>query len=164
MLRNLIAWFARRNMATRISVVNAEDTVGFVRFAPWRPDEFITRSGRRFNALPWWSPFNVLLHAWNECEEKEMHDHPRWSITICLQGTIIEHTPWATRTLRPGSIIVRSRKYIHAFTVPPQRGKVWTLFIVGPRNYPQHWFKVRDLRPLGKQTDKGTNDGDGQDH
>lgn len=72
-----------------------------------------------------------------------MHDHPRWSVTICLRGEIIERTPWGERTLRPGSVVLRSRKAIHAFRLPNgRRGKTWTLFIVGRRNYRQNTYAI----------------------
>ncbi len=72
-----------------------------------------------------------------------MHDHPRWSITICLRGRLIEHTPWGAHVLSPGVIVVRSRKAIHEFEVPIGfRGKTWTLFIVGRRNYRQNTYRI----------------------
>lgn len=95
--------------------------------------------------LPWWRPFNAFLHCWRPAANlrEETHDHPRWSITVCLRGEIIERTPWATRVLRPGSIVVRSHKYIHSFEIPAKsRGKTWTLFIVGRRKHRQNSYKV----------------------
>lgn len=100
---------------------------------------------RRFNRPPWWRPFNAFLHCWRpQHDGEEFHDHPRWSITVVLRGTLIERTPWQTRLLKPGSIVIRSRKAIHAFQVPEYaRGRTWTLFIVGRRNHRQTRFQIQ---------------------
>lgn len=94
--------------------------------------------------LPWWQPFNAFVHHWRLGPEtpESFHDHPRWSITVCLKGKIIERTPWGSRLLTPGSIVFRSRKAIHAFEVPVGAGDVWTLFIVGRRQHRQNSFEV----------------------
>lgn len=98
----------------------------------------------RRNRPPFWRPFNAFVHCWRpEHKGEEFHDHPRWSITICLKGSLIERTPWAEKTLTPGSVVIRSRKAIHAFRVPPEtRGKTWTLFIVGRRNHRQNRYSI----------------------
>lgn len=104
-------------------------------------DEYPTRP----RALPWWMPFNAFLHCWEpEPGSREgFHDHPRWSITICLKGRITEVTPWGRRDLRPGSVVIRSHKAIHAFEVPADhRGATWTLFIVGRRKHRQNTYQV----------------------
>lgn len=145
--RNLVVWLKRRTKYHQ-DVVNGEDIAMIRRYAPFWPDESIGEKGNVYNKLPWWRPFNILLHAWNVGQDEIMHDHPRWTITICLKGTMIERTPWQTKTLTPGCFVIRSRKYIHGITIPPQPGKVWTLFIVGPRKYKQNWFKVVPIRPL----------------
>lgn len=109
----------------------------------WR-DEWID-GGKRWNRPPWWRPFNAFLHLWRpQHQGEEMHDHPRWSITILLQGRMIERTPWSERVLTPGSIVIRSRKAIHSFVVDPaHRGKTWTLFIVGRRNHRQNRYVIQ---------------------
>lgn len=104
-------------------------------------DEYPNRPGE----LPWWRPFNAFLHCWCPAPElrESVHDHPRWSITICLRGRIIERTPWRERLLKPGSIVFRSHKAIHSFEVPAgYRGKTWTLFIVGRRKHRQNTYVV----------------------
>jgi hypothetical protein len=108
-------------------------------------DEYRAKFPKRPNALPWWMPFNAFLHRWNPepGTEEGFHDHPRWSVTICLKGRIIERTPWGERLLRPGSIVVRSRKAIHAFAVPEgHTGEIWTIFIVGRRRCRQNTYVV----------------------
>jgi quercetin dioxygenase-like cupin family protein len=90
-------------------------------------------------------PANVFLHRWNpEPGTREgFHDHPRWSITICLKGRITEITPWGRQELRPGSVVIRSRKAIHAFEVgEDHKGETYTLFIVGRRKHRQNTYIV----------------------
>lgn len=122
------------------AVVSFDGKHGFTRYAPFWLDEW---NGQ--NRPPWWRPFNLLVHHWDPEPgyEEELHDHPRWSVTLCLAGKIIERTPWGDRELTPGSIVVRSRKAIHGFSVPEGfSGKTWTLFIVGRRNHPQNTYVV----------------------
>lgn len=126
-------------------VVTFDGKFLFWRFEPFWKDEWIGRDGKHRNRPPWWRPFNALLHNWKPAPgtREGWHDHPRWSITICLRGGMTEHTPWGDKTLRPGSIVFRSRKYIHAFSIPPEfSGKTWTLFIVGRRNHRQNSYVV----------------------
>lgn len=147
-----IAW-AQRHAKEQVRVVTFDDKFlfdrwGFVRKDEW-PDNFWDEHRDRYpvrpHRLPWWMPFNAFLHCWHpEAGTREgFHDHPRWSVTICLKGRITEITPWDRRELRPGSIVVRSRKAIHAFEVPESfAGETWTLFIVGRRKHRQNTFVV----------------------
>lgn len=138
LVARFIIWAKRRAYRQRI-LTFADDTL-FYRFAFLWPDE---QGG--YYRPPWYRPFNLLLHWWRPADgyREEYHDHPRWSVTVCLRGKIIERTPWSERTLTPGSIVIRSRKAIHSFEVPAgYRGKTWTLFIVGRRNYRQNTYRV----------------------
>ncbi len=147
--RMFIVWAYRRRRGgyapDRRDMMTFDGHRSAKRIAPFWPDEWID-GDKRYNRPPWWRPFNAFLHCWCPNHDgEEFHDHPRWSITICLAGQMIERTPWAERTLRPGSIVIRSRKAIHGFYVPPEyRGKTWTLFIVGRRNHPQNRYVIRD--------------------
>lgn len=138
-------------------VVTFDDKHLFTRYAPFWPDESysVRADGRRWNRPPWWRPFNVLFHRWEPepGTEEALHDHPRWSVTVCLRGRIIERTPWGDRVLRPGSIVIRSRKAIHAFAVPAEySGKTWTMFVVGRRNHAQNSYVIT---PQGVGPTKG---------
>lgn len=125
------------------------DRYEFMRVDEW-PDSWFDGlraekpGAKRPNALPWWMPFNAFLHHWRlgPNTPESFHDHPRWSITICLKGKIIERTPWGERLLTPGSIVIRSRKAIHAFEIPQDAGEVWTLFVVGRRQHRQNSYQV----------------------
>ena len=152
MLRFLTDRFIRRVQAREkhpLRVVTHEDgRLLLHRYQPFWYDEFVTAAGEHHMRPPWWRPFNILLHHWQGDHREEMHDHPRWSITIVLRGRLIEHTPWNSRTLTPGSIVLRSRKAIHAFEILPG-DEPWTLFIVGRRNHRQNGFIVK---PFGVGT------------
>jgi hypothetical protein len=107
-------------------------------------DEYQGGSGRIHSQLRWWQPFNALLHHWRAHDDgQNMHDHPRWSVTICLKGELIELTPWGEKALRPGRIVFRSSRYIHGFRVTPKHSsRTWTLFIVGRRRRCQNTYVV----------------------
>lgn len=141
LIDRFIAWNCTRERHP-LSVVRHEDRVQIMkRYQPFWPDEFVTQAGVHHDRPPWWRPFNILLHHWIAGQREEMHDHPRWSITVVLRGRLIEHTPWGSRHLRPGSIVIRSRKAIHALEIVPGEDP-WTLFIVGRRNHKQSGFLV----------------------
>lgn len=105
----------------------------------------VCKKGWRPRQLPWWLPFNAFLHHWNpeKGATEEFHDHPRWSITICLKGSIVEVTPWGERELCPGSIVLRRRTAIHKFRLTGGATDVWTLFIVGRRKVRQNTYRVK---------------------
>lgn len=146
MIRRFIVWAVRRtNYSSRYRVVSFTGAPLFKRFAFLWPDEFVTDYGQHFDRPPWYRPFNVLLHCWQHPHgsSEGFHDHPRWSVTVCLKGKIVERTPWGERKLVPGSVVFRSRKTIHAFSIPNgYAGKTWTLFLVGRRNHQQHNFSI----------------------
>lgn len=153
-LMDIVHWVAKnaKDRGRQRNVVTFDDMFLFKRYEFFRIDEVDDRTWDarkekypvRPGRLPWWLPFNVFLHHWGpEGEVKEgMHDHPRWSISIVLNGTLVENTPWKSRTLTRGSVVFRSHRYIHAFDVPAQEEEVWTLFIVGRRKHRQNTFKV----------------------
>lgn len=147
-----IAWAVKRSPHEQ-AVVTFDDVFLFHRYQPFRLDEWHDelwdrhkdRYPKRPNSLPWWLPINAFLHSWNPepGSQEGFHDHPRWSITICLKGQIIERTPWGDQLLKPGSFVVRSHRAIHAFKVPDDySGEIWTLFIVGRRKHRQNTFVV----------------------
>lgn len=147
-----IAWAVKR-ARTPQPVVTFDDRPLFDRYEFLRRDEWPdswwdehrARHPKRPNALPWWMPFNAFVHHWPLADgvAEEFHDHPRWTVTICLKGRIVEVTPWSERLLKPGSIAIRSRRSIHAFKAPEgSSGEAWTLFIVGRRKTRQNTFVV----------------------
>lgn len=144
----ILDWFikkAQREGCPSMQIVTFDDKHLCTRYMPFWIDEWRDSRGRLHAKLPWWRPFNLLVHKWNPepTATESFHDHPRWSISICLAGKLTELTPWGERVLTPGSIVFRSRKAIHAFRVAKEDcDKTWTLFIVGPRRYPQNSYVV----------------------
>lgn len=114
-----------------------------IRYSPFVRDEIQTGMNTIHRMLPWWCPFNAVLHHWVEHEDELMHDHPRRSVTIVLRGEIIEKTPWGDKVLKPGAVVFRSHQYIHGFKVTREHSaKTWTLFIVGRRAFLQNTYEV----------------------
>jgi hypothetical protein len=148
LLLQLISVYRRKDRARwlhRRRVTRFDGSFLFWRHELFWSDEWIDGAGNHYSRPPWWRPFNAFLHWWKPTDDQGegMHDHPRWSITICLRGKMIEHTPWGDKVLTPGSIVVRSRKYIHSFSIPEgYSGKTWTLFVVGRRNHRQNSYVV----------------------
>lgn len=152
MVSAFIRWAVRRAPHVQ-PVVTFEgaplfDRYEFLRHDEWPDslwDKYKDKYAVRPCKLPWWLPFNAFVHHWKLGPDtpESFHDHPRWSITICLRGQIIERTPWGERLLTPGSIVFRSRKAIHAFEVPKGSAEEpWTLFIVGRRKHRQNSYAV----------------------
>jgi hypothetical protein len=153
LIQLFIRWAVARTRHGARRVVTFEGKLLFERYEFLRADEwgdslwdehrekYPTRPGK----LPWWLPFNAFLHNWKPEPgfEEDLHDHPRWSITVCLKGQIIERTPWGSCRLKPGSVVFRSRKAIHGFALPEElQGEIWTLFIVGRRKHRQNTYVV----------------------
>jgi hypothetical protein len=142
----LRSWLKKRLLSRKVNVVTFDGKFLFHRYQLLWWDEWVTKDGKHYNRPPWWRPFNAFLHRWapEPGTREGYHDHPRWSITVCLRGRMTEHTPWGDNVLTPGKIILRSHKYIHAFSVPEGfAGKTWTLFIVGRRNHRQNSYVVK---------------------
>lgn len=151
MINKFIQWAIKRARHARPIVTFAGeplfDRYEFLRHDEW-PDHLWDQYKEKYPVrpcrLPWWMPFNAFVHHWKlgPNTPESFHDHPRWSVTICLKGQIIERTPWSARLLTPGSVVVRTRKAIHAFEVPEGSAEPWTLFIVGRRKYRQNSYVV----------------------
>lgn len=147
MNKALILWLRKRGMGPwHQRIINSFDKLNMYRFMPFWPDEFYSSDGVLRNKMPWYRPFNILMHCWVSSDTGLMHDHPRWSITIVLRGFLIEETPWGKRCLSPGSVVIRSRKNIHRFHIQQEdKGKTWTLFIVGRRKHKQQYYRMVDM-------------------
>jgi hypothetical protein len=138
---------ARWSESVSNQLINSNDEVTTTRHHFLWPDEYWDDHHGLVNALPWYLPFNVFLHCWTNSDGGLLHDHPRWSITILLKGCLIEETPTRYKWLTPGSVVIRSRKYIHRMIVPERyAGQAWTLFIVGRRRYKQSYYSPGGYR------------------
>lgn len=76
---------------------------------------------------------SIRLHHWlAPDDDRAMHDHPWWFLTMCLRGGYVDHSPSGDDHLRPGSI--RYRPAEHQHTVFPDPGGAWTIFVTGPKS------------------------------
>ncbi len=89
--------------------------------------------------------FNIFLHEFRSSDEdRSLHDHPWWSISILLSGSYLEHIPknydkWINENDRDTVVIkresmlpiYRQAELIHRIELIDDK-PVWTLFITGP--------------------------------
>lgn len=86
----------------------------------------------RWFVIPRNTVFNIYLHCIiRNDDDRALHDHPWWNLSIILKGSYREIMPNGQRVLRRGSI--RLRRPIAAHRLEVVDGPVWTLFITGPR-------------------------------
>lgn len=76
--------------------------------------------------------FNIYLHRFHRSDDdRAMHDHPWWSISLLLSGACVEHDLNGFKAIKPGQIRIRSAEYRHRIELVGT--EVWTLFLTGPR-------------------------------
>lgn len=127
-----------------------------------RPD-FIIGGRENPYMLRWWVIprnrwFNIYLHKiLRDDDDRALHDHPWWNVSIVLSGAYVEITPDFSKAETPyariadlpvrghwrgaGSIIFRRATACHRLALPAQpgtgpdgkRAPCWSLFITGPR-------------------------------
>lgn len=138
-----------------------------------RPPDFVIGDDYM---LRWWVIprnrwFNVYLHCiGRDDDDRALHDHPWWNISIILKGSYREITDELrsiegnvtyreTRVREPGDIVFRRAEEAHRLEVV--KGPVWSLFITGRRvrewgfHCPKGWvhwtdFTSDDGRSVGK--------------
>lgn len=81
---------------------------------------------------------NVYLHKFlRDDDDRALHDHPWWFVSIVLRGSYIEYTPrgWAMR--HAGGIAYRPAEHRHRVELLRDRINqpvpCWTLVITGPK-------------------------------
>lgn len=114
-----------------------------------RQPDFIIGEPEKPYLLRWWIIprnrwFNVYLHMiLRDDDDRALHDHPWWNISMILSGAYREVMPLRTVLRKAGSIVFRRPTAAHRLEVA--KGPVWTLFITGPRvrewgfHCPQGW-------------------------
>lgn len=91
---------------------------------------------RRWWIIPRNRFFNIYLHEFlRSDDDRALHDHPWWNLSLLLTNEYVEHTISAggvnVRTLyNVGDLKFRSAKAAHR--VELTRGPTWSLFITGP--------------------------------
>ncbi len=85
---------------------------------------------------PW---FNIYLHQIAKSDDdRALHDHPWWNVSVVLVGGYWEHSiaagGVASRVFRrPGSVTFRRAKAAHRLEIGSGDSPAVTLFITGPR-------------------------------
>ncbi|ARQ01905.1 hypothetical protein [Pseudorhodoplanes sinuspersici] len=92
---------------------------------------------RRWFVIPRNPVFNIYLHHFlRSDDDRALHDHPWWNLSILLKGEYTEHTIPAggvnvRKVYKAGNIKFRGASSAHR--VELHAGPCWTLFITGPR-------------------------------
>lgn len=112
-----------------------------MRHATRAPDFIIGKPGddylRRWFVIPRNRWFNIYLHQFiRSDDDRALHDHPWWNLSILLDGEYVEHT------IERGGVNQRAlyhagdvkfRRATAAHRVELTNGPCWSLFITGPR-------------------------------
>jgi hypothetical protein len=107
-----------------------------------RPPDFIIGGADNPYIRRWWIIprnrwFNIYLHhILRSDDDRALHDHPWWNLSIILKGGYNEVTPRGTRWRGPGSFVLRRAIARHRLVLPTYGGAMhhcWSLFITGPR-------------------------------
>lgn len=125
------------------------------------PDVVIGGQDRPY-LLRWWviprnRLFNVYLHVFMRSDDdRALHDHPWWNVSMLLAGRYVEHRINAggihTRTERcEGDVVARGASTAHRIELVD--GPCLTLFITGPRFREWGFHCMRGWVPWQKFTD-----------
>jgi len=125
---------------------------------PRRKPDFIIGGADTPQILRWWVIprnrwFNIYLHhILRSDEDRALHDHPWWNVSIILRGGYWEHTPNARIWRSAGSIVPRGGKSAHRLEIDSARAeRAVTLFITGPLfrtwgfHCPKGWVPWKDF-------------------
>lgn len=126
---------------------------------PARGPDFII--GDRY-MLRWWviprnRYFNIYLHhILHSDDDRALHDHPWWSLSLCLSGQVLEYRKgMELRYVSAGDVVLRSARAAHRLELR-DKADCWTLFVTGPviRNWgfhcPQGWRRWQDYTKPGE--------------
>ncbi|HXG70575.1 MAG TPA: hypothetical protein VNJ04_08195 [Gemmatimonadaceae bacterium] len=106
-----------------------------------RPDFVIGGSEpylKRWWVIPRNRRFNVYLHEiLRDDDDRALHDHPWWNVSVILRGGYVEVMPDGRRTRRVGQVVFRRAEAAHRLVltrdVSGRAVPCWSLFITGPR-------------------------------
>lgn len=93
---------------------------------------------------------NVYVHKFlRSDEDRALHDHPWWFLSLVLHGSYVEHTNTGPIRRRAGSIAYRPAVHCHRVQLLPnavRSGEIptWTLIMTGHKSRPWgFWCKYR---------------------
>lgn len=125
-----------------------------------RKPDFIIGARDNPYLLRWWILprnrfFNIYLHhILRDDDDRALHDHPWWNISIILKGCYDEITPKRKFRRKRWSIVFRRATTSHRLVLPIINGGIsfcWSLFITGPRvrewgfHCPKGWVHWKDF-------------------
>ncbi len=91
-------------------------------------DDYLLR-WRLFPRNRW---FNVYLHNIRRSDDdRAMHDHPWWYVSVILKGGYEELTPQGDKAYSQGSVLFRKAAHIHRLVI--RDSETWTLVVRGPK-------------------------------
>lgn len=107
--------------------------------------------------------FNIYLHKFSGSDDdRALHCHPWYSVSLLLKGEMIEHSFKGVRHIPRFFPIFRTAKFAHRLELV--QGPVWTVFITGPRIREWGFYCPSGWRHWKVFTDKtGNNIGKGCD-
>lgn len=143
-----------------------------VKHAQRRPPDVMIGGAENTYMRRWWLIprnrwFNIYLHHFlRSDDDRALHDHPWWNLSILLEGRYVEHT------ISAGGINIRTerragemkfRRAGAAHRIELVDGPCWTIFITGPRlrewgfHCPGGWVHWRDFTsgPKGETIGRG---------
>lgn len=107
-----------------------------------KPDVIIGESDppymRRWHVIPRNPWFNIYLHHMQRSDDdRALHDHPWWNLSVILKGGYREHMPLPNgqtfyKIRRPGQLVFRRPEAAHRIELIDGEPS-WSLFITGPR-------------------------------
>lgn len=118
------------------------------RVADRRPPDFVIGGEAEPYLRRWWVIprnrwFNIYLHHFcRSDDDRALHDHPWWNVSLLLEGSYLEHTPEGVFLRKPGALYFRRPEALHRVELlqtrrlcwyPGGEIPVWTLFVTGPR-------------------------------
>jgi hypothetical protein len=146
----------------------------FKYFTVRKPDFVILKDNgleymKRWFIIPRNRFFNIYLHhIMASDDERALHDHMYWNISILLKSVYLEHFEHHKKWRVSPSIILRKPETLHRIELTRNEYGIeiptWSLFITGPRvrdwgfKCPQGW---RNWREFVKSTDTGNTVGKG---
>lgn len=120
-----------------------------------RPPDFIVGEQylERWYVIPRNRFLNIYLHKFTgDDDDRALHDHPWWSLSILLKGELKEHSFKGVRLIPRWWPVIRSAKFAHRLELV--KGPVWTVFVTGPKirswgfHCPKRWVHWREFTDL----------------